>query len=237
MFGWLVEKLPTIAAALVALPPVLAGVINLLNALTTWRKARLAGLEPSQALADTNRVRVLSLQGDPIKPSSFLALQKVLTVIAACTLLPLIAVGIWAFFLAPSWKIFLSNLVFLGFAVAMVFAARSARNVDPQQSSKVKRETKISLEGDYDRIWDSSLKGLKRIGVEVRSADVRKGTIEGTTGMNWLSFGEIIVVHIGQIAERECSVQVKSDSKLTTTRLDYGKNASNIRKFIHELTR
>jgi uncharacterized lipoprotein len=210
--------------------------IGLLNALTAWRKAHAANSEQSQAPSNVNQLRVLSLQGDPIKPWSLFWVRALL-VIVVIFVLPLIAICIWVIFRFPSWEMLWPALVLIGTVGLLAFTTKQVWTADPQRGSKVRRESTINVEGDYDRIWDRCLGALERTGVEVKAADSRTGVIEGTKSMSWASHGEIIVVHIAKVAEGECSVRIKSDSKLATIMIDFGKNASNVRKFFHELTR
>jgi hypothetical protein len=210
---------------------IVAGALSLMTALITYRKTRAAGAEQQQA-STAPRLRVLSLEGYS-KPWSPYWLKS-LIILGGIMTLPMLVVGFVVLVSEPSVGTAFPFLCFALFAVGYVFSARRLWG-NPQQGSLAKREATINVQGSYDQIWDQCIAALKRIKAAIKTIDAKKGLIESNIGLNWRSWGEIVVVQITRIGADECSVHVKSDSKLVTTAFDYGKNASNIRRFVDEL--
>jgi hypothetical protein len=210
---------------------VLTTVLSLMTAVITYLKTR-APAAAQQQVTTVRRLRVLSLESDS-KPWSPLWLKS-LIIMGGIMTLPMLILGYMVFVSEPSVG---TAFPFLFFAVCAVGYVVSARRLwgSPQQGSIAKREATINVQGSYDQIWDQCIAALKRINADIKTIDATKGLIEGSMGLNWRSWGETVVVQITRIGADECSVHVKSDSKLVTTALDYGKNASNIRRFVDEL--
>jgi hypothetical protein len=227
-----------------ALTAAVAALAGLLTAWTTLRKGRTAdadpksvasGSDPSQPGNNPRRFRVLSLQGEPVKPWS-LFWYKFFGVAVCIQCLLMTAVGIWAFILRPSAaRAFLPSLFGI-LLILMIFSVRHVWTINPEKGSRVRREATIHVQGNYDHVWDQCLDALRRINVSIKTIDASKGLIEGTTGLTWRTYGEIVAVHVTKISNDECAVQIRSDSKFAALVVDYGKNASNIEKFFHQLT-
>jgi hypothetical protein len=217
---------------------------GLLTAWTTVRKGRTTDVDPKLGTSDSDRpqpggnphrLRVLSLQGEPVKPWSLFWL-KCLAVVACVACLLMTAVGVAVVIRRPSGAPVWPAAFFGIMLILTIFSAGRLWTVDPEKGSRVRREGKIHIQGDYDRIWDQCLEALRRINVNIKTIDASKGLVEGTTDLTWKTYGEIVAVQVTGISNDECAVQIRSDSKLSTLALDYGKNASNIEKFFHQLT-
>jgi hypothetical protein len=207
------------------------GVLGFMTALLTFLKA-LAPVAAKQQVTTIRRLRVLSLEGYS-KPWSPLWLKS-LVIAGGILTLPMAALGFLAFVSEPSVGTAFPFVFFAACVVGYVFSAKRLWG-NPQQGSIAKREAKINIQASYDQIWDECTAALRRMKVDIKTIDAKKGLIEGNTGPNWRSWGETVVVQITRIGADECSVHVKSDSRTITTVFDYGKNASNIRRFVDEL--
>ena len=53
----------------------------------------------------------------------------------------------------------------------------------------VKREGTFNILGEYDHLWDGCVAALRRMKVEIKTIDAKKGVIEGETAWSWKSFG------------------------------------------------
>jgi hypothetical protein len=210
---------------------VVTGALSFMTALITFRKTRAAGAEPQQATT-APRLRMLALESYS-KPWSPYWLKS-LIIIGGVMTLPMLILGFVVFVSEPSAGTAFPLLFFAVCAAGYVFSARRLWGT-PQQGSIAKREATINVQGSYDQIWDRCIATLKRIKAAIKTMDATKGLIEANIGLTWRSWGEIVVVQVSRIGADECSVHVKSDSKLVTTAFDYGKSASNIRRFVDEL--
>ena len=92
-------------------------------------------------------------------------------------------------------------------------------------------EQTVTLPLSYGPSFDLCVgagQGLR--GVKHLAADSRAGTIEVRTGWSWKSWGERISFGIREVNDAETGVTVSSRCVLSTTLVDYGKNASNVRR-------
>jgi hypothetical protein len=99
----------------------------------------------------------------------------------------------------PSLLSLLPAFFFGGCTVGYVVAAKRLWG-DPQHGSPVKREGTFNILGEYDQLWDGCVAALRRMKVEIKTIDAKKGVIEGETAWSWKSFGEILVVQITKAA-------------------------------------
>jgi len=234
MFDW-----PLDADLWIKIAGFLTAVLGLLTALVTLQKTRSvapAAAGPRSAAdpqgAAAPRLRMLPLQGEPVKPWS----TRGLKILLAVSGLPTLAMTLLAFSLFVSEPSFATSFLLLFFgALTSVYAWIGKRLWTNPTGSPVKRETKFDIQGDYDRIWDQCITALKRMNVDIKILDSKNGLIEGKIGWSWKSFGEIIAVHIIALGSDQCAVHAKSDSVIITTVFDWGKNAANIRRFLQEL--
>lgn len=77
---------------------------------------------------------------------------------------------------------------------------------------------------------------LRNIGGSIITNDPQKGIFIVKKGASFKSWGENIKVWVNPTANG-CSVNIISESVMTTTLIDWGKNASNIAAFESELKR
>ena len=226
MLGWL-----SIADVVVKIATALTAAVTLVTALVKLWKI-LAPVAAQQHITTAPRLRLLSLE-TASKPWSPYWLKSIFIIASFLSLL-MLALGVWVFVSQPSAGTAISVLLFAAFtAVNLASARRLWRN--PQQSSGVMREATANVQGNYDDVWDECIAALKRMKVKVKTVDAEKGLIEGSTGLNWKSFGNIVVVQITKIGADECSIHVKSDSRMITTMFDLGQSSSYIRRFVDEL--
>jgi hypothetical protein len=211
---------------------VLTAALGLMTALVTFRNTAAPVADPPQ-VATAHRLRLLSLEGESAKP--WLPFWfKCLMVVFGILSLSMTGVALWLFTSKPSVSTAIPFLFFGACTAAYVLVIKRSRR-SYQQGSSVKREATINIQGNYDQIWDECIAALKRIKVTIRTADAKKGQIDGSTNAGWKTWGEIVVVQITKISEDEYAVHIKSDSRLVTLMFDYGRNASNIEGFFQEL--
>ena len=218
-------------------------VLGLVTAVVALKKTRSPastsdGPRSGSAVVDLRpaaaaRLRLVSLEGEPAVPCSPLWLKAAVVVFGILGVL-MTALSVFTFVQEPSFLSLLPAFFFAGCTVSYVVAAKRLWG-DPQQGSPVKREGTFNILGEYDQLWDGCVAALRRMKVEIKTIDAKKGVIEGETAWSWKSFGEILVIQITKAGPDEYSVHVKSDSIIVTTAFDFGKNASNIRRFVQEL--
>jgi hypothetical protein len=226
MPGWLSET-----DVWVKLATVLTAALTLMTTLVGFWKT-LAPAAEQQRITTAPRLRLLSLEAYS-KPWSPYWLKSFF--IVAIFLGPLmVALGLWVFVSEPSAGTAFPVLFFAACTVVnLVSARRLWRN--PQQGSGVKREATVNVQGNYDQVWDECIAALKRMKVKVRTVDAEKGLIEGSTDRNWKSWGNIVTVQITKIGADQCSIHVKSDSRMIITAFDFGESSSSIQRFVDEL--
>jgi hypothetical protein len=211
---------------------VLTTILSFMTALLTLLKTRapVAALQQAAQVTTFRRLRTEPLE-EPSRPRPLFWTK--------CLVIATGALSVWmaarAFPVFASQPSALTALPFLVFGGCTALSVISAWRIWRRLGSIAKRETTINVQGDYDRIWEGCIAALKRMKVDIKTIDAKKGLIEGDIGLSWKSWGEIVVVQITRIGADQCSVQLKSDSKLMTTALDYGKNSSNIRRLVEEL--
>lgn len=69
----------------------------------------------------------------------------------------------------------------------------------------------------------------------VLSTDVEMGVIRAEVGTTWKSFGESVMLTASPLSDTECKVTISSKPKVSTTVVDYGKNAENMRVLLAAL--
>jgi hypothetical protein len=94
------------------------------------------------------------------------------------------------------------------------------------------RQLHAPLADAYRRAVDA----LDAIGATVTAKDEASGRIEGRLAVTWRSWGEKLSVEVSGV-DNDARVRVTSASRLRTTLIDYGKNASNVKRFIEALGR
>jgi hypothetical protein len=65
-------------------------------------------------------------------------------------------------------------------------------------------------------------------------SNLNKGILTATTGVNWLTWGDELSVHIEHLGGH-CTVKLTSRPKVKTTVMDYGKNRDNIKRMVQYL--
>lgn len=218
-------------------------VVVFVTAVVTFMKARAPastsdGPRSESAVVDSRpaaatRLRLVSMEGEHAVPWSPLWFKAAVVVCGILSVL-MTAMGVFTFVQEPSLDSLLPPLFFGACIVSFVFSAKRLWS-DPRQGSLVKREQTFNIAGEYDQLLDGCVAALRRMKVDIKTIDAKKGVIEGKTAWSWQSLGEIFVVQITKVGPGECSVHVKSDSIIVTTAYDFGKNASNIRRFVQEL--
>jgi hypothetical protein len=87
--------------------------------------------------------------------------------------------------------------------------------------------------GDVGRAKEAAERALCKLGVARTREEQGEGTfaLEGRTRMSWKSWGEIVRVEVGPVADGTVPVNVSSRPSWRTTLADHGKNLANVRAF------
>lgn len=98
------------------------------------------------------------------------------------------------------------------------------------KSSEITPSQKKSLvvKGDMRNVFEACINALSQFGVIVEKKDVSSGIIEATTTATLKSCGEVISITLSQRCDGIVDVEIKSEPKLRTTIIDYGKGLENV---------
>jgi hypothetical protein len=103
-------------------------------------------------------------------------------------------------------------------------------NTDPIQERTV--EVRQSLSAAFD----ASLAALKTIpGIRILHENAAIGDIGARSGMGWRSFGELVTIQVRRLADGRSSVRIRSEPRMKTTTVVYGKSVENVERFVRQL--
>lgn len=66
----------------------------------------------------------------------------------------------------------------------------------------------------------------------IEQSNFSLGRLTASAGMNWLTWGDEIELHIEETAHNQCVISLSSRPKVKTTLIDYGKNRDNIKRMV-----
>lgn len=66
----------------------------------------------------------------------------------------------------------------------------------------------------------------------IEQSNFSLGILTASAGVNWLTWGDEIELHILETAHNRCTISLSSRPKVKTTLIDYGKNRENIRRMV-----
>lgn len=93
----------------------------------------------------------------------------------------------------------------------------------------------IEFDQSTDAVWNAALTALRDSRCGLRNVDSVAHTATAEFGLTLWSWGENIVLEVGQNGASGARVTLKSTSKLRTTLFDWGKNKRNLRKILSYL--
>ncbi len=97
-----------------------------------------------------------------------------------------------------------------------------------ENTESVRQRTSIDLAVPYDQAFRLCVTALEGLGLGRIQEDLPGGVIKVKTRLSWKSFGEIVEMQITSLGDRETRVHVRSDPRVPSTSLDYGKNVDNV---------
>ena len=100
----------------------------------------------------------------------------------------------------------------------------------------VSREARVHLQIKLAEAFRLSEEALIVIGGSVSIRDPAGGRLEGIVPFTFKSWGESIQVEVLGV-DGDLDVHVKSASRMSTTLIDWGKNADNVKRFGDWLTK
>tara|TARA_Y100000590_G_scaffold456948_1_gene608562 strand:+ start:1868 stop:2386 length:519 start_codon:yes stop_codon:yes gene_type:complete len=107
--------------------------------------------------------------------------------------------------------------------------SKPGEEIGPSQSKS------ILIEESQENAFNKSIEALKIIKAKVKYSDIRKGLINGTTGISWKSFGEKIYIKIIQKPENKVEITITSKPLFPLTLVDYGKGRENVTSFVNAI--
>src|SRR2546423_3055595 len=100
----------------------------------------------------------------------------------------------------------------------------------------VKKQGQIQLSGPIAEAYTKSARGLNVIGASVTKEDRNAGRIDAKIGMSLTSWGEKLVVEISG-TDNAVNISITSSTTYAFTLVDWGKNQSNVDRFLDWLRR
>jgi hypothetical protein len=100
----------------------------------------------------------------------------------------------------------------------------------PTGTSKIHHIVRFEADGTWEEVFSlcsNSLEVLNR--AKTLQADSDKGIIEAETGMTWKTFGDLVTFDLLKITDEIVKVEFSSRPIVSTTLLDYGENAGNVK--------
>lgn len=84
--------------------------------------------------------------------------------------------------------------------------------------------------GEYAAVFDAACRAAGLVGMTVTRADPSTGVINLSSSMSFTSWGENVVLQVGQLGPGAVQVAVRSDLKFGL--VDWGKNAKNVNQLL-----
>jgi len=194
--------------------------------------ARRSGIQPNPgpavAARPRPRLRLQSLQGQP-RSRWLVGVQKLSGGFAILGTLVLTVAFLLVLIVEPSTTAALLTLL-SGSATGVAIYSYLRK-------APLSREVTLGLQGDRDEIIEACVAALKKMEATIDSVDIQTGRIEANTGLGWRSFGETLMIDVIETGISQYSVRIRSHNQNPSTLIDWGKNASNIHRFVDELTR
>ena len=103
-------------------------------------------------------------------------------------------------------------------------------NMDPIQERSVEFAAPADLAFAASRLAMLSLPKVK-----ISRDDPQAGELDGTVGMSTRSFGEILKVRVIRSGASASRISIRSEPRMKTTAVDYGKSVENVETVLKEL--
>ncbi|WP_018883617.1 hypothetical protein [Paenibacillus massiliensis] len=98
---------------------------------------------------------------------------------------------------------------------------------------QVRNTIELEVEGTKQEIFEtctSSLRMLTR--TKLKEHNLARGMIVATTGVNWLTWGEVVSFQMESVDEQRWRIEIDSRPALRTTVIDYGKSRENLSQIL-----
>jgi hypothetical protein len=214
-----------------------AKAIGLITAIVTCGTALLTYLrERSKKRPEPEspeRLRIRHLSRGTNAPRINLIIKKSLPVVAFFNV-GFWALSMWRLVSERSLRTAIPVLVWTVCLVAYVYMFRTFRR-GPDAPSKVRHEARVTVDGNYDVVFDRCVRAARRLGAIIISLDRDSGEIRAPTPFTWQSWGQRVDITVIRQGETACSVLLASDSVLPITLMDFGRNARNLELLLQHL--
>lgn len=80
------------------------------------------------------------------------------------------------------------------------------------QERKSTRQISVTVEGEYDKVFDQCEKALAKMKATIISIDRDQGVFQARTKMSWLSFGEQLNITVAFAPDPDCLITLKSEA-------------------------
>ena len=119
-----------------------------------------------------------------------------------------------------------------GTIMSLIFGTlqhQSFRGKKADAERSVKQSRNIELDLPIDEAFNLCLEAYTQLRrAVIRKIDRESHTIEIRTGINWLTYGEIITLHLSPIDLHTTEVVVNSRPRIKSVMIDYGRNLQNV---------
>jgi hypothetical protein len=188
--------------------------------------------KPSESSSSARlRIRHLSRSAGAPWISVFLWVSLPVTAILGVLIL---VVSVLRFILEPSLGL-AGAIAFWALCMVIIGISFRALMRGSDAPSKVRREARLTIDGNYEAVFDRCESAIRKLGARIISLDRDSGQIYARTGLTWQSFGERMHISVMRQGDTVCSVALTSDSVIPTTLVDYGKNSKNLEILVENL--
>jgi uncharacterized protein YqgC (DUF456 family) len=143
--------------------------------------------------------------------------------------LPALIYGIYGLFVPAIRSLAVVNLIMAAGSILFIAFMRT------EPPSMTMKSANIVLQMPMTDAMQSCLAAVNKLGAKVGRFDAIEGILVAKNGMSWRSVGEIITIRADVLDKNSCQVNIESDVIQVTVLLDFGANASNIRRIKEEL--
>jgi hypothetical protein len=209
---------------------VITAIVTCATALLTYLRERVK--KPSEPTSSA-RLRIRHLSRDDGAPWINAVLRMSLPVVAILGVC-FLAASLWLLIREPSLGTAGAVAFWTLCLVSYVYQFRVLKR-GPGTPSKVRREARVTVDGNYDEVFDRCESAIRKLRAKVISLDRDSGQIHARTGLGWRSFGERVDISVTRQSDTVCSVVLASDSVTPITMVDSGKNSKNLEILVENL--
>lgn len=125
--------------------------------------------------------------------------------------------------------IFVLTIIGVIFLIAGIYAYSKGKSFSWAVGKKASKRIEMQL--NYDRTFELVFKALTALAWSIRGVNIRDGIIKADVSMSPKSWGERIHITCSSLSPNLSIIEVSSQSRWTSTLVDWGKNKENIERF------